>query len=176
MVSFDNVAPDDLKQYVVISFDEALEKHWIKLYLQPIVRILTGNLCTYEGLARQPNFLALLQADGYPSPQLVAHAAMARLLEDKKFTARRGFGDQVYAYCFSDGRTSTVVAIPRKTASGWLLRSRLPGVARTDLWGNPYAAGATSGRVLYYLTGDFPAEELLDSLSLDGRPEAAKNR
>ena len=52
MVSFDNVASDDLKQYVVISFDEALEKHWIKLYLQPIVRILTGNLCAYEGLAR----------------------------------------------------------------------------------------------------------------------------
>ncbi|MGM9518472.1 MAG: EAL domain-containing protein [Acidaminococcus sp.] len=52
MVSFDNVASDDLKQYVVTHFDEALEKHWIKLYLQPIVRILTGNLCAYEGLAR----------------------------------------------------------------------------------------------------------------------------
>ncbi len=159
-----------------LELSELQVRYIVSLLAAGVDRVFLYSAHTYEGLARQPNFLALLQADGYPSPQLAAHAAMARLLEDKKFTARRGFGDQVYAYCFSDGRTSTVVAIPRKTASGWLLRSRLPGVARTDLWGNPYAAGATSGRVLYYLTGDFPAEELLDSLSLDGRPEAAKNR
>ena len=52
MVSFDNIAPDDLKQYVVTHFDKALKNHWIKVYLQPIVRILTGNICAFEGLAR----------------------------------------------------------------------------------------------------------------------------
>lgn len=52
MVSFDDIAPDDLKQYVVTHFDKALQNHWIKLYLQPVVRILTGNLCAFEGLAR----------------------------------------------------------------------------------------------------------------------------
>lgn len=46
------IEQNDLKNYILAHFDEALDKHWIKVYLQPIVRILTGNLCAFEALAR----------------------------------------------------------------------------------------------------------------------------
>jgi diguanylate cyclase (GGDEF)-like protein len=38
--------------YVLRHFDEALEKGYIQLYFQPIVRTLTGKLCSVEALAR----------------------------------------------------------------------------------------------------------------------------
>lgn len=39
-------------EYVVGKIDEALEKEWIKVYYQPVVRSLTGWLCGMESLAR----------------------------------------------------------------------------------------------------------------------------
>lgn len=47
-----NIEQNDLKTYILAHFDEALEKGWIELYVQPVVRILTGDLCNFEGLAR----------------------------------------------------------------------------------------------------------------------------
>ena len=38
--------------YILEHFDEALEKNWIKVYFQPIVRSLTGDVCGAEALAR----------------------------------------------------------------------------------------------------------------------------
>lgn len=40
------------KSYVLRHFSEALEKHYIKVYFQPVIRTLTGKLCGYEALAR----------------------------------------------------------------------------------------------------------------------------
>ena len=40
------------KEYVVGKIDEAIEKGWIKVYYQPVVRSLTGWLCGVESLAR----------------------------------------------------------------------------------------------------------------------------
>ncbi len=43
---------DDIARYVVENIDEACEKDWIKVYYQPVIRTLTGNLCGVESLAR----------------------------------------------------------------------------------------------------------------------------
>ncbi|SET13255.1 diguanylate cyclase (GGDEF) domain-containing protein [Pseudobutyrivibrio sp. C4] len=40
------------KQKIIDSLDEALEKGYIKVYYQPIVRSLTGNICGWEALVR----------------------------------------------------------------------------------------------------------------------------
>ncbi|WP_303105210.1 EAL domain-containing protein [uncultured Mitsuokella sp.] len=42
----------DVRDYVVNHIDEAIEKHWIQIYYQPVIRTLTGNLCGFEALAR----------------------------------------------------------------------------------------------------------------------------
>lgn len=40
------------RDFVLENFDEALEKGYIKVYYQPVVRALTGKLCGLEALAR----------------------------------------------------------------------------------------------------------------------------
>lgn len=40
------------KTYVLRHFSEALEKHYIKVYFQPVIRTLTGKLSGFEALAR----------------------------------------------------------------------------------------------------------------------------
>lgn len=55
----------DLSEYVVSHIDEAVVKGWIKVYYQPIVRAITGQLSGMEALARwddpERGFLAPLQ-------------------------------------------------------------------------------------------------------------------
>ena len=41
-----------LHRYVLDHFDEALEKGWVKIYYQPIVRVASGEVCDEEALAR----------------------------------------------------------------------------------------------------------------------------
>lgn len=38
--------------YVTTHIDEAIANEWIKVYYQPVVRALTGQLCGAESLAR----------------------------------------------------------------------------------------------------------------------------
>lgn len=40
------------KIYVLRHFSEALEKHYIKVYFQPVIRTMTGDLCGFEALSR----------------------------------------------------------------------------------------------------------------------------
>ncbi|WP_303018392.1 EAL domain-containing protein [uncultured Mitsuokella sp.] len=42
----------DIRDYVISHLDEAIENHWIKVYYQPVIRTLTGELCGMEALAR----------------------------------------------------------------------------------------------------------------------------
>ena len=53
----------DVIRYVISHFDEALEKQWIQVYYQPIVRAVSGKACDEEALSRwfDPN-------KGYISP------------------------------------------------------------------------------------------------------------
>ncbi|WP_244661430.1 EAL domain-containing protein, partial [Lactobacillus nasalidis] len=41
-----------LQEYILGHIDEALEKGWIQVYFQPVVRTLTGKVCNLEALSR----------------------------------------------------------------------------------------------------------------------------
>ena len=41
-----------LQQYIVDYVDEAVEKEYIKVFYQPVIRVKTGEICGYEALAR----------------------------------------------------------------------------------------------------------------------------
>ena len=43
---------EDLRQYVIANLDAAIEKHWLRVYYQPIVRAVNGKVCHEEALAR----------------------------------------------------------------------------------------------------------------------------
>ncbi|MCR5417530.1 MAG: EAL domain-containing protein [Lachnospiraceae bacterium] len=40
------------KEYIIRKLEEALEKGWLKVYYQPVIRSLTGELCGMESLTR----------------------------------------------------------------------------------------------------------------------------
>ncbi|SCY09737.1 EAL domain-containing protein [Butyrivibrio sp. INlla14] len=42
----------EIAKYVVANIEKALENGWVKVYYQPVVRALTGQLCGAESLAR----------------------------------------------------------------------------------------------------------------------------
>ena len=41
-----------MQQYVLDNIDTAIEKEYLKIFYQPIIRIETGKICAYEALAR----------------------------------------------------------------------------------------------------------------------------
>ena len=41
-----------IKQYVIDTIDDAIEKEFIKVFYQPVIRVATGRICGYEALAR----------------------------------------------------------------------------------------------------------------------------
>ena len=51
---YDEMLRDNLRkqQYVVDHIDEALEKKYIKIFYQPVIRVGTGEICGYEALVR----------------------------------------------------------------------------------------------------------------------------
>lgn len=42
----------DIRDRVIAHLDEAIEKHWIQVYYQPVIRTIAGELCGMEALAR----------------------------------------------------------------------------------------------------------------------------
>lgn len=63
-----------LKEYIVSHLDQAIERGWIRVYLQPVIRTLTKRICGFEALARwddptygflQPGqFISVLENNG----------------------------------------------------------------------------------------------------------------
>ncbi|MCR5001581.1 MAG: GGDEF and EAL domain-containing protein [Lachnospiraceae bacterium] len=53
------------QQYVVDHIDEAIEKEYIKVFYQPVIRVKTGQICGYEALVRwiDPNIGMLSPGD-----------------------------------------------------------------------------------------------------------------
>lgn len=43
---------EELKQYLIDHLDEAIEKHYLQVYYQPVIRTLPGRLCGAEALIR----------------------------------------------------------------------------------------------------------------------------
>ena len=48
----DTKRPPDMEQYILGHLDEALANDWIKVYVQPVVRTLTRQVCGMEALSR----------------------------------------------------------------------------------------------------------------------------
>lgn len=46
------VVDRDIRDGVIAHLDDAIEKHWIQVYYQPVIRTMTGELCGMEALAR----------------------------------------------------------------------------------------------------------------------------
>ncbi len=53
------------QQYVIDHIDEAIEKEYLKVYYQPVIRVKTGAICGYEALVRwiDPNYGMLSPGD-----------------------------------------------------------------------------------------------------------------
>ncbi len=43
---------ETLRQYIIDQFDNALANGWIQAYYQPVIRAISGQLCSFEALAR----------------------------------------------------------------------------------------------------------------------------
>lgn len=120
---------------------------------------------TYTRLTAQPNFLALLQADGYAHPQLVAVSALALRIEDKKLVRWLKPAPGVHVALFSDGRESTAVIAPERNAGNMRLMCSLPGVKAADLYGNPLTLPSDGKGRLWYLTAAAPPDRLANAIS-----------
>lgn len=66
-VWFDERLADETtrKEYIIKNLDTAISKGWIQVYLQPVIRTLTGELCGFEALSRwkDPKYGLLLPGD-----------------------------------------------------------------------------------------------------------------
>lgn len=64
---YDEMLRESLRrqQYVVDHVDEAIEKEYIRVYYQPVIRVQTGEICGYEALVRwnDPTFGLLNPCD-----------------------------------------------------------------------------------------------------------------
>lgn len=60
-----NRRPPDMEQYILSHFDEALKNGYITVYVQPVVRTLTKQVCGLEALARwrDPEYGLLMPAE-----------------------------------------------------------------------------------------------------------------
>lgn len=66
------------KTYVLRHFAEALEKHYIKVYFQPVIRTLTGRLSGFEALARWED----------PAVGMICPGAFIPVLEEAQLITR----------------------------------------------------------------------------------------
>ena len=64
----DSEYQDRLREHIINSIGDAVEKGWIKAWYQPVIRTMTGEICGMEALARwdDPEFGLLLPADFVP--------------------------------------------------------------------------------------------------------------
>ncbi len=78
---FDRAMFDDYhqRQHVLTHFNEALEKGWIKVYYQPIIRTVTGNICDMEALSRWVDPERGMLSPGQFIPCLEDHRLISKL-------------------------------------------------------------------------------------------------
>ena len=68
----------DTRQHVLENFEKALSEKWIKVFYQPIVRAITGEVCNFEALARWED----------PERGMLNPGMFIPIIEDYKLSAR----------------------------------------------------------------------------------------
>ncbi|MGN0953982.1 EAL domain-containing protein [Dialister sp.] len=63
-----------LRSYIIDHFREALEKHWIEVYFQPVIRTISGTLSSVEALSRWND----------PDRGMISPGVFIPLLEDSR--------------------------------------------------------------------------------------------
>ncbi|MGN0852028.1 MAG: hypothetical protein ACI4Q3_01480 [Kiritimatiellia bacterium] len=103
----------------------------------------------YMSLARPPNFLVLLGADGFAHPALVAHAQLARAVEGRRFVRKEPVGADGVVYVFGDA--DETVRVYSELSRDEVLALAAKGPV-TDVYGNAVAAETCLPGTLVYAT------------------------
>ena len=91
-------AENNLRHYLLTHVDEAIQQGWLKVYYQPIVRAMTGEICNEEALTRwdDPQYGFLSPFQFIPTLEeahqiyKVSLFVVRRVLEDLKTKKERG--------------------------------------------------------------------------------------
>ena len=112
-------------------------RYTVDLLSEGVSRIFVYSTHSYETMSIKPKFQSFFGADGYPHPELVAHAHMARMLEDRRFVEKTSFGAQGVRVRFrgTEGEVVDVFTELTRDEAAELVRQQPH--ACTDLWGNP---------------------------------------
>ncbi len=145
----------------------------ISLFGQGVKRIFLYSQHSYRHFGRVPQYPVLIQADGYPHPQLVAHSALASRVEGKTFRRMVPLKEDVFAFLFEGEKCSFAAILPKRNCAAFLLSSRLPEVKGYDLWGNPLAFPVRENHCVFYVEAPVPAEKLLKALRVDDEKNGA---
>ncbi|MDO5320588.1 MAG: hypothetical protein Q4G65_18325 [bacterium] len=112
-------------------------RYILSLLAEGNAKIFLYSAHSYDGLARQPNFLVLVGADGFAHPALVAHAQLAQMVEGRRFTAKENAGHAGVKYVFEGrgGRISVYSDLERDEVLALAAKEPVK-----DLYGNPVTA------------------------------------
>ena len=135
------------------------------------IYLYSGNSGKYVGIIKPAAFCALEQTDGFPSPQLAAHSALARRIDGRTFREVFEPAPGVWCYLFESESGTTAVIIPRRSARNMELNCGLQGASASDLFGNPLSLPMRSGDTLRYMEAPVPAKMLKKSLSVQRAPD-----
>ena len=153
---FDYIADADRQMRYLISNLAA----WMKR-----IYLYSGKSGKYVGIMKPAAFSVLEQTDGFPSPQLAAHSALARRIDGRRFREVFEAAPGVWCYLFESAGGTTAVIIPRRFAESVELNCGLREASAADLFGNPLALPMRSGDTLRYVEAPVSAEEMKKSLS-----------
>ena len=139
----------------------------ISLFGQGVKRIFLYSQHSYRHFGRLPLYPVLIQADGFPHPQLVAHSALACRMEGKTFRKMVPLKEDVFAFLFEGQNSSFAAILPKRNCLPFRLLSKSPSLKGYDLWGNPLAFPVRENRCVFYVEAPVPAEKLLKALHLE---------
>lgn len=108
--------------------------------------------------------LALEQTDGFPSPQLVAHSALARRIDGRIFREVFEVAPNIWCYLFESQEGTTAVVIPRRFTKSVTIPCALKKVSASDLYGNPLPLPLQSGNTLRYIEASVNAQTMKRAL------------
>jgi hypothetical protein len=138
-------------------------RYTVSLLAQKVAKVYLYTAHGYTCLAREPSFVALLGADGYPHPGLAAYAHLTRSLEGKRFASKVALGENRFAYLFA-GRGGTC-AVLCGGVDAELPFPQDPAIRWTDLYGNALTAPDTLPGTLRYAASALTPEELAKRLA-----------